>query len=219
MTPSRTAMPAEPTVRVEGVSRRYLRGSEIVTAVTDATFELWPGTMTALIGPSGSGKTTLLNMIIGGDEPDEGAIHGVPSSGDWSVLAIVPQSLGLLDELSMLENIALPLRFGREASHSAIELMDTLGIAALAQRSPSETSLGEQQRAAVARALITAPTILVADEPTSHQDEANMNRVVDSLATCAASGSAVIIATHDLRVIDRCDVVLGLSDGAILPLR
>ena len=208
-----------PTIRVEQVSKRYRRGTEIVTAVRRATFDLWPGTMTALIGPSGSGKTTLLNLIIGGDEPDEGTIHGAPASADWNAMAVVPQALGLLDELTMIENVGLPERFGAVVHAPAAELMEHLAIAELAERAPHETSLGEQQRAAVARAVLTSPTLLVADEPTSHQDEANIGRVFDVFAACAGSGSSVLLATHDLRVIDRCDVVLGLSDGVVWPLR
>ena len=219
MTTSRATTSAQPTLRVKNLTKRYRRGSEIVTAVNGASFELWPGTMTALVGPSGSGKTTLLNMVIAAEDPDEGVIEGVSSSGGWNALTIVPQSLGLLNELTMLENIELPLRFGANALQSGIELMETLGIDGLADRFPEETSLGEQQRTAVARAAITTPSILVADEPTGHQDEANMHRVMDTLATCATTGSAVLLATHDQRVIDRCNVVLSLSDGVLFPVR
>ncbi|HSM66410.1 MAG TPA: ATP-binding cassette domain-containing protein, partial [Ilumatobacteraceae bacterium] len=111
-----------PAVQVEGVTKRYRRGSEIVTAVERATFELHPGTITALVGPSGSGKTTLLDLLVGGDEPDEGTIRGVPEASDWSALAIVPQSLGLLDELTIGENISLPERLGATPSSPIGEL-------------------------------------------------------------------------------------------------
>jgi putative ABC transport system ATP-binding protein len=206
-----------PAVQVEGVTKRYRRGSEVVTAVDRATFELHPGTITALVGPSGSGKTTLLDLLAGGDEPDDGTIRGVPDAPDWSALAIVPQSLGLLDELTIGENISLPQRFGATPSSPVAELMTRLSIDHLADRSPGETSLGEQQRAAVARALLAGPALLVADEPTSHQDEANTFRVVDALAACAAVGSCVFLATHDLRVLERCDVVLAMRDGVVTP--
>lgn len=205
------------TVRVEQVTKRYRRGSEIVTAVDRATLELRPGTMTGLVGPSGSGKTTLLNLLLGGDEPDEGAVHGVPTEPDWSLSAVVPQSLGLLDELTLAENVTLPVRLGATPTRSAEELMGRLGIAALADRSPRETSLGEQQRAAVARALLTGCELLVVDEPTSHQDEANVLIVVDALAAHAAEGAAVIVATHDARVVARCDPVLHIRDGVVAP--
>ena len=93
--------------------------------------------------------------------------------------------------------------------------METLGVAELFDRAPNEVSLGEQQRAAVARALVTAPTLLVADEPTSHQDGANTQRVIDALVTAAARGSCVLVATHDQRVVDACDRRFRMHDGAI----
>lgn len=202
-------------VRVEQVTKRYRRGSEIVTAVDRATFELRPGTMTGLVGPSGSGKTTLLNLLLGGEDPDEGSIHGLPAEPDWSLSAVVPQSLGLLDELTLAENVTLPVRLGGTPRASVQELMTQLGIAGLADRAPEETSLGEQQRAAVARALLTATALLVVDEPTSHQDETNARRVVDALAAHAAQGSTVVVATHDARVVARCDPVFHIRDGVV----
>ena len=121
----------------------------------------------------------------------------------------MPQAMGLLDELTFLENVTLPQRLGVTASMPAIELMGQLGIAHLAERSPSKTSLGEQQRAAVARALLPAPKLVIADEPTSHQDEANAYLLIDAFAASANAGSSILLATHDTRVIDRCDVILG----------
>ena len=137
------------------------------------------------------------------------------TAADWSRLAIVPQTLGLLPELTMVENVEFPLRLGARVATDPGEAMELLGIGALANRPPQETSLGQQQRAAVARALVTAPALLVADEPTSHQDEANAERVTAALAEVAATGSCVFVATHDNRMLDRCDVVLQMSDGAV----
>lgn len=204
-------------VRLSEVTRRYLRGREVVTAVDRVSFELVAGSMTALVGPSGSGKTTLLNLIVGGDKPDEGSIEGPSGSGDWTKVAIVPHSLGLLPELTMGENVGLPVRLGATAAIDPEAAMELLAIASLADRPPEETSLGEQQRAAVARALVTAPLLLVADEPTSHQDEANTDRVTAALASAAATGSCVFVATHDARMLDRCDRVLQMVDGVVGP--
>ena len=210
---------APAVVVVDRAEKSHRRGTETVIAVRAATFEVQPATMTAIVGPSGSGKTTLLNLITGSDEPDGGEIRGIPPRGDWNLLAIVPQALGLVEELTIAENVGLPARFGATTAMSEQQAMDRLGLGGLADRLPAETSLGEQQRAAVARAVLTGPVLVAADEPTSHQDEANVMRVVDVLAECAASGSAVVVATHDQRVIDRCDVVLGLSDGVLWALR
>ncbi len=202
-------------VRLVDVTKRYHRGREIVTAVDQVSLELSLGSLVALVGPSGSGKTTLLNLIVGGDVPDEGLIDGPPAQADWSRLAIVPQAIGLLPELTMGENVGLPLRLGAAVATGARAAMESLGIGALADRPPEETSLGEQQRAAVARALVTGPALLVADEPTSHQDEANTDRVIDELAAAAAAGSCVFVATHDRRMLGRCDRVLRMTDGAV----
>ena len=197
------------------VTKRYRRGRELVTAVDRVTIDLSSGSMIALVGPSGSGKTTLLNLIAGGDDPDGGTIEGQLGRTDWSQLAIVPQPLGLLPELTIGENVGLPLRFGASGVADVRAVMELLGIGALADRLPEETSLGEQQRAAVARALVTTPVLLIADEPTSHQDEANTDRVTDALAGAASAGSCVLVATHDRRMLDRCDLVLRMIDGAV----
>lgn len=202
-------------VRLDGVTKRYRRGREVVTAVDAVSLEVMAGSMTALVGPSGSGKTTLLNLIVGGDDPDEGVVTGAPPRPDWSRLAIVPQTLGLLPELTMAENVGLPLRLGADGAQDVDEVMELLGIAVLADRPPEEASLGEQQRAAVARALVASPALLVADEPTSHQDEANAHRVIEALATLSAAGSSVFLATHDPRTLDRCECVFHIRDGAL----
>ena len=209
----------QPVVVLDGIRKNHRRGRETVAAVRQATFELWAGTMTAIVGPSGSGKTTLVSLIVGDAVPDGGEIRGVPPRGDWNMLAFVPQALGLVEELTIGENVGLPARFGAAPSMPEADLMARLGIDGLVDRLPFETSLGEQQRAAVARAVVVSPAILVADEPTSHQDEANVLRVVDVLAECAHTGSAVVVTTHDERVIDRCDIVLALDDGVVRPLR
>lgn len=200
---------------VQNVTKRYRRGREIVTAVDAASFEVMAGEITGLVGPSGSGKTTLLNIVVGGDAPDDGRIDGLPDVPTWPQLAVVPQALGLLPELTIGENVDLPRRLGTPSPLDTGTVMTALGIAALVDRSPDEVSLGEQQRAAVARALLSASRLLVADEPTSHQDEVNVQRVVAALHEMAQNGSGVFVATHDPRVIERCDRVLQMRDGVV----
>ncbi len=202
-------------VAVENVTKRYRRGRETVVAVNGASFEVIPGVMTGLVGPSGSGKTTLLDILVGGADPDDGRVIGLPNEPTWEELAVVPQALGLLPELTIRENVDLPRRLGIPAPMDTDRVMADLGVAALGDRTPDEVSLGEQQRAAIARALVTTPRLLVADEPTSHQDEANVIRVVDALHETALTGSGVLVATHDPRVIERCDRILRMSDGVV----
>lgn len=202
-------------LQVERVTKRYRRGREIVTAVDSASFEVAAGQITGLVGPSGSGKTTLLDIVVGGLAPDDGDVTGLPAEPAWSDLAVVPQALGLLTELTIGENVDLPRRLGTETPLDTDEVMAGLGIAHLPDRTPDEVSLGEQQRAAVARALLAVPRLLVADEPTSHQDGVNVERVVTALRDSTRAGSAVLVATHDPRVIESCDVVLTIRDGVV----
>ena len=202
-------------VAVRNVTKRYRRGRETVTAVDAASFEVMAGEITGLVGPSGSGKTTLLDIVVGGVKPDVGRITGLTDEPTWAELAVVPQALGLLPELTIRENIDLPRRLGIPAPVDTDKVMGALGIAALVDRAPDEISLGEQQRAAIARALVTAPLLLVADEPTSHQDEVNVDRVVAALHETARAGSGVLVATHDPRVIERCDRMLQIRDGVV----
>ena len=201
------------------VSKTYRRGDEVVHALDHVSFALAPGELVGLVGRSGSGKTTLLNVIAGWERPDGGAIQrsgradAVPG---WDELAVVPQKLGLFDELTVRENLEYPARLsGRlhELRGRIDELMDDLAIAHLALRYPKETSLGEQQRAAVARALVLSPTLVLADEPTGHQDAVSERRVLDAFGRAAAEGASCLIATHNVALAPRLDRVLEMADG------
>lgn len=196
------------------LGRSFVRAAETVHAVRDASFTLSPGTMTVLSGPSGSGKTTLLNLVIGWERPDTGTVAGVPGSNHWSQLAVVPQRLGLITSMTVAENVALPLRVER-SDHDVDALMHALGIRHLGDRFPDETSLGEQQRTAVARALVAHPAVLVLDEPTSHQDVDHATQIIEQLVAAAAAGSTVLVATHDRRVSSHADQLLDIVDGRL----
>ena len=178
-----------------------------------------------LVGRSGSGKTTLLNVIAGWEQADAGtterpegragARSGIPG---WDELAVVPQKLGLFDELTVRENLEYPARLrGRleELRGRVDELMEDLGIAHLAARYPKETSLGEQQRTTVARALVLAPTLVLADEPTGHQDAVSERRVLEAFGRAAADGASCLIATHNVALAPRLDRVLEMADGRL----
>jgi putative ABC transport system ATP-binding protein len=213
----------EPTsvVDVADVSKSYRRGDEIVHALDDVSLTLGSGELVGLIGRSGSGKTTLLNVVAGWERPDSGTIdlaaatEGVPS---WEELAVVPQKLGLFDEFTVRENLEYPARLtGRlaELGGRIDELMENLAIAHLAERYPKETSLGEQQRAAVARALVLSPRLVLADEPTGHQDAVSERRVLEAFGRAAADGASCLIATHNALLAPRLDRVLEMADGRL----
>lgn len=203
-----------PAARLVDATKHYRRGAETVIAVDSASLELRPG-LTVVIGASGSGKTTLLNLIIGWERPDHGSVYRTVETGNWADIAVVPQGLGLLDELSIAENISLPARLGVAQPVATDVITASLGLTDLTDRVPAETSLGEQQRTSLARALCVRPRLLVADEPTSHQDGANTESIVAHLVAAAESGTAVVVASHDPRVVTRGTQVFDMTDGRL----
>ena len=182
----------------------FTSGDERIVPVDGVDLVLGAGEIVLVTGPSGSGKTTLMQMLTGFQLPDEGSVEwpGGGAMPSWSAVAVVPQSLGLLPELTVAENIALPLtargrtEVARVAPRVAAALT-LLGVEQLADRLAGETSLGQQQRVAVARALVVGPRVLLADEPTSHQDREHAEVVLKAIAAVAARGAAGRIAGPD----------------------
>lgn len=206
-----------PVVALDRATRVFRRGPETIVAVDNADIAIDAGTVTVIAGPSGSGKTTLLNLLIGWDRPDTGHRRPRTASVDWAELAVIPQRLGLLDDCTIIENIELPTRV-RPGSIDPTVIATALGLDHLTHRFPPETSLGEQQRTAVARALVTSPALLVADEPSSHQDDVNTARIISQFERAAAAGTAVVIATHDHRIAQHADRRWTIIDGVLSPM-
>jgi ABC-type lipoprotein export system ATPase subunit len=212
-------------VRVAGIDKTYRRGDELVHALRGVTFQLHAGELVALVGPSGSGKSTLLNVLCGWEHPDSGRLDWTaklaalpPERLPWGDLAIIPQALGLLEDLTVGENIMLPARLtGRlaELRPRAAELMSGLGIDHLADRLPRQISLGEQQRCAASRALLLSPTLLLADEPTAHQDAAWTDALFTEFRALLRDGGACLIATHNPETWGYADRVLVMQDGEL----
>lgn len=213
---------------VHRVTRRFRRGAETVLALDQVSLELCRGEFTVVAGPSGSGKTTLLSILAGAERPDSGTVHThqpLPASVahdqlGWHHLAFVPQALGLLDEFTVAENVALAAMLQPGSDPGAgpgatAELLEELEISHLADRYPSLTSGGEQQRTALARALRLRPTVLLGDEPTGHQDRARVALVVTALRNHAYRGNAVLVTSHDSDVIAAADRVITLADGRL----
>jgi ABC-type lipoprotein export system ATPase subunit len=214
---------AEPLLEARALEKTYRRGAERVHAVAGIDLALFPGELVALVGPSGSGKSSLLGVLAGWEPPDAGQLtwaasgRGAPGCAE---LATVPQALGLLDDLSVRENVALPVRLSlgrrRATEGRTEELLGLFGLAELADRSPSETSLGQQQRAAVARALVLTPQLVLADEPSAHQDAAWVHDVFAALRQVVHDrGAACLVATHDPDALRFADRVLHLADGEL----
>jgi putative ABC transport system ATP-binding protein len=201
-------------------------GRRILDAVT---LQVDPGEMVAVTGPSGAGKTSLLSVLGGLIDADEGSAswQGSPvvrgSTHPAHPTGFVPQGYALLPLLTALENVELPLQIaGRPRAEIADQARLALAAAGLgedelqADRLVEELSGGQQQRVAVARALVVDPILLLADEPTSELDAVTRDHVLGGLRARAASGAAVLIATHDQEAAQACDRVLELSGGAFL---
>jgi putative ABC transport system ATP-binding protein len=210
------------TVSASGLHKTYRRGREQVHALRGVSIEVHPGEVVALLGRSGSGKTTLLNCLLGWERPDRGEVRvpGVtdPATAGWSTVAVVPQRFGLLDELSLADNVAMPARLTglAEPRAEALRALALLRLDHLADRTPDEVSLGEQQRTALARALVVRPAFLIGDEPTARLDEDLSAHVLATLRdVCAENGTGVLIASHDPIVQAHADRVVRLSDGLV----
>ena len=211
-------------VEVVDLTRSYQRGPEVVHALRGVSFTVRSGEVIALAGPSGSGKSTLLNIIGGWEHADRGEVlwpGGVdPGAAQaWGRMGLIPQRLGLLEDLTAEENISLPLLLtgvdravAAERTQMVIERLD---IGHLADRLPAAASLGEQQRICAARALVLEPQVVLADEPTGNQDAARREKVFAALREVAAGGGACLVATHDPHVIEHCDRLLRLHDGRL----
>ena len=213
--------PTDATMSVHELTKVFHHhGGDVVHALESVSMDARPGELVGLVGRSGSGKTTLLNVIAGWERPSAGEVRWREqvdaSSPAWSAVAVMPQKLGLMEELTVEENIEYPARLAGtldERSDDVEELIDVLGLGELRSRYPREASVGEQQRTAIARALSVHTSVLLADEPTAHQDTASAERVFAALRRAADAGTAVVVATHNPEVIRHLDRVLTMADG------
>ncbi len=208
-----------PVLQAVGISKTY--GSEHTPALRSVALELFPGEIVGLVGPSGSGKSTLLHVLGGWEAADAGLVrwgnHTDPPM--WRDLAVVPQILGLLEDLTIRENIEYPARLAELTDHMQTRidvLLAAFGLTELADRFPSETSTGEQQRASLARALLMEPGILLVDEPTGHQDRDWADSVFSGMEEASLKGTACLAATHDVRVRGFLDRELEMRDGSLV---
>ncbi|MEV1147023.1 ABC transporter ATP-binding protein [Micromonospora sp. NPDC049799] len=218
-------------VRVEGVSREYRTGGQVVHAVREVSFTAGRGELVAVRGRSGAGKTTLLNLIGGLDRPTAGHIHvagrEVTAVGERELLALrrdaigfVFQSFGLIPILSAAENVGVPMRLAKvpaaEREQRVAVLLEMVGLGGHAAQRPYEMSGGQQQRVAIARALANDPPLLIADEPTGQLDSETGRAVMDLLrALVRARGMTALVATHDPTLVELADRVLVLRDGRL----
>lgn len=212
---------SEPVLRVDAVTHRLGQRAER-PVLQDVTARVCEAEVVALAGRSGSGKSTLCHLVAGLGSPTSGTVtvDGTPADRvqNWAAVSLLPQRLALVEEMTVEENVRLPLRLHPDRSErpDPEQLLETLDLLALAGRRAMATSLGEQQRTALARALVLRPRLAVLDEPTGHQDDDHVDLVLAALDWARRHGTAVLVATHDDRVLDVADRVVGLHLGRVL---
>lgn len=214
-------MAGAPLLQVEQVTH-VLGGPSSAPVLRAVDLQLEPAQLLALAGRSGSGKSTLCHLVAGLGAPQSGRIlvdtRPADQIDDWAVVSLLPQRLALVEELSIAENVLLPtVLAGRTVPDGQAELvLQALGLGEVADRLCVQASLGEQQRAALARALVLRPRLAVLDEPTGHQDDEHVELVLAALAAAREVGTAVLVATHDERVLAVADRVVRLQQGQVV---
>lgn len=222
-----------PAIVLEGVNKQYGNGRPGVAALSDVCLRVPAGEFLAVVGPSGCGKSTLLNLVAGIDTPTSGRVSvagqelsqlsdNARSDLRLREIGFVFQSFNLLPTLSAEENVALPLEFmgvrWRAARKQAGEFLERVGIAPAAQRRrPAELSGGEQQRVATARALVTLPRVLLADEPTGNLDSQTGEGILALLRTLhARDGLTIVLVTHSAAAAACAQRIVRMRDGRVV---
>ncbi|MGB9595460.1 MAG: ABC transporter ATP-binding protein [Candidatus Poribacteria bacterium] len=224
-------MPAENTVRVRNVVKRYEMGSVIVEALRGINLEIKRGEYVSIMGPSGSGKSTLFNMIGGLDKPTDGRVYidevDIAQLDAYELawlrcrkIGYIFQSFNLISVMTALENVTLPMIFAGvptdEGIEKAVELLTMVGLGDRIQHKPLELSGGQQQRVAIARALANDPAIVLADEPTGNLDLNTGKEIIALLKRLnVENGVTIISATHDLKMLDVSDRIFWIRDGRV----
>ena len=218
-------------LRIENLAKVYRSGDNDLVIFRDLSLEVAEGEQVAVIGESGAGKSTLLHLIAGLDSPTSGAIYyrhrnmiglGEPALSEFRnrEIGYVWQQHHLLPEFSALENVSMPLRIrgesGGQAAEAARRSLEEVGLADRADHRAGELSGGEQQRIAIARALTTQPSLLLADEPTGNLDEATGEKIFELLGEIRRRRSlTTILVTHNIAFARRSDRVLKLEGGGL----
>ncbi len=222
----------EPIVRVENVHKYFERGSERIDVLNGLDLDVPEGEYLALMGPSGSGKTTLLNLIAGLDSPSEGQVYvrgeeisrySESQLAKWRTrnVGFVFQFYHLLPVLTAYENIELPLLLlplsAADRKRQVMTALDLVGLTNRQNHRPGQLSGGQQQRVGIARAVVTDPTLLVADEPTGDLDAKSAHEILDLLVELKKSlRKTIIMVTHDPRAAERAERVLHLEKGQLV---
>ena len=220
-----------PVIELEDIARYYHMGDERIAALDGVSFTVTAGEMVAIVGSSGSGKSTLLNILGCLDTPSSGTyrldgrdVQGL--SDDERAFArnrtigFVFQSFQLLHRATAVKNVALPLVYrgipARERSVRALAALTKVGLAARAKHRPFQMSGGQRQRTAIARALVTKPSLLLCDEPTGNLDSATSEDIMALFHQLHAEGNTILIVTHEPKIAARCPRAIRIADGKLL---
>ena len=221
---------ASSLIGMEGVTKTYDAGELAVQALRGIDLVIEKGQMVAIIGPSGSGKSTLMHILGCLDAPSTGSYRldgkDVAQLSGFQLAAIRNQKIGfvfqtfnLLPKASLLRNVELPLLYagigGRERKELAFEALRKVGLVERAKHRPSELSGGQRQRAAIARAIVNEPSLILADEPTGNLDTRTGLEILTVFDEMHARGETIVIVTHDPRIAERCGRVVQIVDGLI----
>ncbi|GAA3775343.1 ABC transporter ATP-binding protein [Plantactinospora mayteni] len=225
---------SDPLLHAHGLVRTYHGGVRDFAALRDVSLKVAAGDWVAVTGPSGCGKSTLLHLLGGLDRPDRGEVWlagqrmDTRSESERALLrrrhvGFVFQFLNLVPTMTVAGNVELPLVLQgvgrRDARRRALEILDELGVAEVADAAPAELSGGQQQRVALARAVVHRPDVLLADEPTGALDSAAAETVLDLLRRRHEDGQSIVLVTHDHRVAAAADRVVTMLDGQIVDER
>lgn len=222
----------EEIISVQGVSKRYKLGRNTVDALKDVTFSIGKGEFVAITGSSGSGKSTLLQIIGCLEKPSHGIVRveskETTNLGDNALSELRQKAIGFIFQsfylqpfLRLKDNLAVPAMFtnkNKKDINSKVKLLlEQVGLSERANHFPKELSGGQIQRAAIARALINNPRIILADEPTGNLDSANGNSIIELFRSIRDSlGTTIIVVTHDASIARQADRVIELRDGTIV---
>jgi len=222
----------DPIISVQSVTKTYKMGKQPVQALNDVSLAIYPGEIVAIVGPSGSGKSTLLQILGCLDTPTKGKVlvdgNDITRLGDGklsqlrrSTIGFIFQSFYLQPFLRLGDNVAVPAMFtGKKRSlinEETTQLLDKVGLLDRRSHYPKEISGGQIQRAAIARALINQPKIILADEPTGNLDSKNSEAIIDLFKTIRQQlGTTIIVVTHNIEVASMADRVIRLKDGVVV---
>ncbi len=230
LTTTRAVGEAASLIALSGVTKTYDSGELAVTALAGVELQIQKGQMVAIIGPSGSGKSTLMHIIGCLDAPTGGSYRlggqDVSAMSSFALAGVrnrkigfVFQSFNLLPKASLIRNVELPMLYaglgGDERRERAQAALDRVGLGERVKHKPSELSGGQRQRAAIARAIVMNPSLILADEPTGNLDSKTGAEILDIFREMNARGETIVIVTHDPAIAAQCQRVVRIVDGRI----